>query len=91
MPRSVLRTDILILIGDADDWTPAARCERWRDIVMKHGHTVEIIVYHGAVHGFDTSRPPRAFAGHIVGQDPAAAEDAIARTQAFFRQRLMAP
>lgn len=91
MPRSVLLTDTLILIGDADDWTPAARCERWRDIVMKHGHTVEMIVYRGAVHGFDMSRPPHAFAGHIVGQDPAAAEDAIARTQTFFRQRLMAP
>ena len=32
-PDRLLETDILILIGDADDWTPVARCAKWRDAV----------------------------------------------------------
>jgi dienelactone hydrolase len=28
-PVSPLATDTLILIGDADDWTPVQRCQRW--------------------------------------------------------------
>jgi dienelactone hydrolase len=90
MPRSELVTDTLILIGDADDWTPARQCERWRNAVEKSSHTVDMVVYPGAVHGFDAARPVHAFAGHMVGRDPAAAEDAVSRTQAFFAQRLKA-
>ncbi|EHP41880.1 dienelactone hydrolase [Cupriavidus basilensis OR16] len=90
-PRSSLLTDTLILIGDADDWTPVARCERWRDTVTRHDHTVDLIVYHGAMHGFDSERPPHAYAGHMVGQDSAAAREAIARTRAFFQDRLATP
>ena len=36
-PASPLETDTLILIGDADDWTPAARCARWRDTAPWNG------------------------------------------------------
>lgn len=90
-PRSALVTDTLILIGDADDWTPAARCERWRDAVTRDGHSVEMIVYPGAVHGFDSGLPVHLYAGHTVGRNPAAAEDAIKQTQAFFQRHLMAP
>ncbi|MGF6873991.1 hypothetical protein [Paraburkholderia sp. MM5477-R1] len=46
MIRSDLLTDTLILISDADDWTPLSRWERWRDIVEKHGHTVRLIASH---------------------------------------------
>jgi len=88
IPRSSLLTDTLILIGDADDWTPVKLCERWRNAVTMDNHTVEMIVYHGAVHGFDAERPVHAFAGHMVGRDPAAAADAIMQTQAFFEHHL---
>jgi dienelactone hydrolase len=37
-PGRPLETDTLILIGDADDWTPAARCAHWRDAVQTNGH-----------------------------------------------------
>jgi dienelactone hydrolase len=90
-PRSALLTDTLILIGDADDWTPLSRCERWRDTVAANGRTVRVIAYHGATHGFDTDRPLHTYAGHIVGRNTAAADDAIAQTQAFFQQHLMEP
>jgi dienelactone hydrolase len=35
-----LETDTLILIGEADDWTPAARCAKWRDAVQTDGHVL---------------------------------------------------
>ena len=43
-PRSPLVTDTLILIGDADDWTPVSRCLRWRNAVQTDGFDVEMKV-----------------------------------------------
>lgn len=90
-PGHSLETDTLILIGDADDWTPAARCERWRDAVQLNGHTLQTKVYPGARHAFDAPRPLHFFAGHYLGQDPAAFADSLVETRRFFDQRLLAP
>jgi dienelactone hydrolase len=87
-PQSPLETDTLILIGSADDWTAAARCERWRATADPNGHTLAMTVYPGAFHAFDTPAPPHDYAGHHVGQDPAARAASIAATQAFFAARL---
>jgi dienelactone hydrolase len=76
-PASPLETDTLILIGDADDWTPAERCARWRDTVQTNGHILRMKIYPGARH-----------AGHYVGQDPAAMADSLVETRAFFTERL---
>jgi dienelactone hydrolase len=85
-----LETDTLILIGDADDWTPAARCAHWRDAVQTNGHVLQMKTYPGARHGFDAPRPPHVYAGHDVGQDPAALADSLIETRRFFDQRLIA-
>jgi dienelactone hydrolase len=87
-PRSALETDTLILIGDADDWTPVARCQRWRDLAQTDGHTLSMKIYSGALHAFDALAAPRMFAGHYIGRDPAAATDAVAETRAFLAARL---
>ena len=87
-PASPLETDTLILIGDADDWTPAARCARWRDAVQTNGHVLQMKTYPGARHAFDAPSPPHSFAGHYIGQDPAAMADSLAETHAFFSERL---
>jgi dienelactone hydrolase len=87
-PGSPLETDTLILIGDADDWTPVARCRRWRDLAQPNGHTLQLKIYPGALHAFDALVGPRPFAGHYIGRDPVAADDAIAETRAFFAARL---
>ena len=87
-PTSALETDTLILIGDADDWTPPARCTRWRDTVQTNGHTLRMTTYPGARHAFDAPSPPHPFAGHYIGQDPAAMADSLAETRAFFSERL---
>jgi dienelactone hydrolase len=78
----------MILIGDADDWTPAVRCVRWYKSVNRSGHMLDIKIYPGALHGFDSPRAPHIFAGHLAGRDPVAAEDAISATHAFFGARL---
>ena len=87
-PGSAIETDTLILIGDADDWTPVARCVRWRDVLPAGRHTLRMKTYPGALHAFDTPFPPRQFAGHYIGQDPAARADSIAETRAFLAERL---
>jgi dienelactone hydrolase len=88
-PAHPLETDTLILIGDADDWTPVARCTRWRDAVRTVGHTLQMTVYPGARHGFDAPAGPHYYAGHYVGQDPAALAASLGEVRGFFAERLM--
>jgi dienelactone hydrolase len=87
-PTAPLESDMLILIGSADDWTPVARCERWRDQAQPNGHALQFKIYPGALHAFDALVDPRWFAGHYIGRDSAAAADAVTETQAFFAARL---
>jgi dienelactone hydrolase len=68
----------LVLIGDADDWTPSSRCLAASNIK----------VYPGARHSFDAQRPDRVYLGHHLSYDAAAAADAIARAHQFFSSRL---
>ncbi len=90
-PRSALTTDTLILIGEADDWTPVDRCARWRDSVERNGHGLQMKTYPGALHAFDAPSMPHAFAGHYIGRNPEAAADALAETWRFLGQRLAPP
>ena len=87
-PDSGLATDTLILIGDADDWTPVQACRRWYDEVKRAGRALEMIVCPGAPHGFDAPHMPAWYAGHYVGRDPRAAADALSVTQKFLAERL---
>jgi dienelactone hydrolase len=89
-PASPLETDTLILIGEADDWTPMERCVRWRDLVQLNGHSMRLKTYPGALHSFDAPSMPHSFAGHYIGRDPAAAADALAETRTFLDAHLTA-
>jgi dienelactone hydrolase len=88
-PTTALETDTLILIGDADDWAPVARCAHWGDTVQANGHTSRMKIYPGARHSFDAPSPPHSFAGHYIGQDPAALADSLVETRTFFTERLV--
>ena len=88
-PTAALETDTLILAGDADDWAPVARCVHWRDAVQRNGHTLQMKIYPGARHSFDAPSPPYSFAGHYIGQDPAALADSLLETRAFFTAHLI--
>jgi dienelactone hydrolase len=94
--RGNWRTEVplLILIGEADDWTPAAPCRALVDAARGSGQPVSIVTYPGAYHDFDhpdlklrrrtglTYTPDGSGVAHI-GADPAAREDARKRVLEF--------
>jgi dienelactone hydrolase len=93
----VARLPLLLLIGEADTWTPAAPCRQVVKTATDAGRPAAIISYPGAAHDFDhpslklTKRTGLAFTGDdsgeaMVGTDPAAREDAIRRVPEFLRQ-----
>lgn len=86
---------MLLLIGEADDWTPAAPCAA---LAAAHP-TITYRSYPGAYHGFDTPNQPvriltgRAFSadgsGNVrIGTDRAARQDALSRVPAFLAATL---
>jgi dienelactone hydrolase len=44
---------LLLLIGAADDWTPAAPCQALVDTVSKRGEPMHIVLYPDSYHDFD--------------------------------------
>ena len=84
-----LANDLLILIGNADDWANAALCTAYVD---KYGadapHRPTLKVYQGARHSFDANFPERLYFGHRLAYDPKAAADAIERTRKFLDEHL---
>ena len=88
---------LLIQAGAADDWTPASPCETVARRVS--GAAIEIDVYDGAHHGFDSpagvvrTRPevrnPTSPSGRgaTVGPNPEARAKAIARATAYIEAR----
>jgi dienelactone hydrolase len=81
---------VAILIGEADDWTPAERC---RDMV-RHARPdsapIAMTVYPGAHHAFDVVQlqPGRQVYGHWIEYNDAAAEDAEVRVRTFLATHL---
>lgn len=78
-----------IHIGQADDWTPAARCP---PLVRRWQLSGDYFEYPGAFHGFDRQAVDRVVRGrngpHVLRSDPDAAGLAIARTHQFLRDHL---
>jgi dienelactone hydrolase len=84
------RVPTLVLIGGADDWTPAAACQQM--VAGAHGRSarVQIVVYPGAHHEFDRANSPVRLRTGLVntvdpsgrahgGTNPAARSDAFRR------------
>ncbi|MET3364713.1 dienelactone hydrolase family protein [Bradyrhizobium ottawaense] len=98
-PKLDVRIDIplLVLMGEDDDWTPAALChELQADEALKKGAPVEMIFYPGAYHGFDRPQAVSEVSGwsvgggvkkHKMGGNPKAAEDSFKRTREYFARR----
>ncbi len=87
--KSLFRLDspLLILIGEQDDWYPAALCKE-RIPSGKTRHEVILKVYPGAYHCFDAEGVDTNYMGHRVQYDPAAAADAIAQVKTFLTKHL---
>jgi dienelactone hydrolase len=86
---------VLILIGEKDDWTPAAPCSELAATARSAGHPVAIKIYPGAHHSFDSSAPVRYVStrinanaaggrGATTGGDPQAWADSIGEVVTFF-------
>jgi dienelactone hydrolase len=88
------RVPLLILIGAADDWTPAAPCRDLAAAARAQGEPVEIVTYPGAYHDFDHPNLPvhvlsglaftadKSGTAH-TGTNPVARADAINRVPAY--------
>ncbi len=86
---------LLLMVGEADDWTPAEPCRR----LAAHatGAPVRLETFAGAYHGFDGEAPLRLRRdvpngvnpgqGVHVGGDPAARERSQQLLRAFLRDR----
>jgi dienelactone hydrolase len=75
----------VILIGEADDWTPAGDCERWMERRAGKGAPVKLVVYPRAYHAFDNPSliiGGRYF-GHWLKYDSDAAQRAIGEMHDF--------
>jgi dienelactone hydrolase len=91
---------LLVLSGEADDWTPAAPCVDVAGTAKALGAPMAIVTYPGAHHSFDRIDMPVRYRptvrnlnnpdklGATVGEHPAAREDAVRRTVEFFAQTL---
>lgn len=88
------RVPILVLIGGADDWTPAAACEQMVAGARGRSARATIEVYPGAYHDFDApDRPVKVRTGLAfsadgsgrahTGTNPVARADAFRRVPAF--------
>jgi len=69
----------LILIGEADDWTPASDCESWMHRRAGKGAPVRLVVYPRAYHAFDnpSGMIGGRYFGHWLKYDAAAAERSV--------------
>lgn len=88
---------LLMQLGSADDWTPAAPCEALATRWQGEGADVERISHPGAFHGFDGSAPVKLRTdvpngvdpkGVHQGGDPAARVASFAALRAFLIRTL---
>ncbi|MFO1189875.1 MAG: dienelactone hydrolase family protein [Alphaproteobacteria bacterium] len=97
-----VRMPLLILVGKADDWTPAPPCAELADRLAGHGTgqdpAVRAILYPGAHHAFDMPNSPVHQRTGIavrgggdratLGTDPAARADSRDQVTAWLAQHL---
>lgn len=92
---------LLVLLGDADDWTVPGPCVEMVDKMRRRGAEATIVLYPGAYHYFDVVGQPLTYlpevgnrnrpgecCGATVGYDAAAAADARRRVARFFGYHL---
>jgi dienelactone hydrolase len=100
-----LKLPLLLMIGEDDNWTPARACQVFYDQQARHLQAagldparLQLKLYPGAHHGFDSTSPVRHRAdvpngvnrrqGVMSGGHPASREDALKTLDAFVKQFL---
>lgn len=91
---------LLVLIGEADDWTPAEPCKILTAAVAKRGEPMQIVTYPDTYHDFDNPALTRKRVrkevpngvnpgqGTTTAPNPEAREDAKRRVSAFLAAHL---
>ncbi|HEV8680973.1 MAG TPA: dienelactone hydrolase family protein [Stellaceae bacterium] len=88
---------LLVLMGEADVWTPMGPCKAFLDGAIGRRAPIEMQIYPDAYHAFDAPDLPRRELPRyrtrsgvvpIIGTDPAARADALERIPAFLRRFL---
>ncbi|HEY4171908.1 MAG TPA: dienelactone hydrolase family protein [Rhodopila sp.] len=87
----VMTSPLLILIGGSDDWAPEPACEAMMKRRNGAGDLVDLRIFPGATHAFNSIAPPHWIAGHFIQFDPTATVAARNATQAFLHQWLADP
>jgi dienelactone hydrolase len=91
------KVPLLVLIGEADVWTPFKPCDAFIAAAKARGNPVELKSYPGAVHAFDAPNLPRTelpqYQMHdgsipVIGTDPDARKDAFPRVLDYLKQHL---
>jgi dienelactone hydrolase len=73
----------LILIGEKDDWTPAALC-----LLAKDKPNIEVVLLPGATHGFNMGYAGE-YMGHHLAYDEKATQEAERRADAFIDAHIL--
>ena len=81
------RTRLLLLVGEADDWTPAEPCRRLAAQAQARGDKVEIESYPHAYHGFDSAAPVQLRTDVPNGVNPGHGVHVGGNPQALARSR----
>jgi dienelactone hydrolase len=87
---AMMTAPTLILIGGADDMTPADRCREMVAQARPEGAPIALTVYPGATHAFDVAqfRPAVNLLGHLCEFNESAARDADDKLRAFLASHL---
>ena len=100
LTREYVIKPLLLLIGEADDWTLASKCREMIENMRSRGAPAEIVLYPGAHHYFDVEGQAKTFlpdvgnenrpggAGATVAFDAAANADAHRRVEQFLARYL---
>ena len=100
LTREYVIRPLLLLIGEADDWTVASKCREMIENMRARGAPAEIVLYAGAHHYFDVEGQAETYlsdvgnenhpdgAGATVAFDAAANADAHRRVEQFLARYL---
>jgi dienelactone hydrolase len=96
-PRWKPAAPVMILVGESDDWTPAAPCH---DLQARYPDKITLVAYPGAYHDFDApDRPVKIRGGAAtvpgglvhVGTDEPGRHDALARVPGWLEEARSEP
>jgi dienelactone hydrolase len=90
IPAASMTAPTLVLIGEADDWTPAERCREMVAHARPDGAPITLTVYPGAYHAFDVAELKHGVRslGHWLEYNEPAAADAEEKLRAFLAAHL---